>query len=74
VASLLLVPLLLRSGIPRAGAVGGAVFFLLHPANVEAVAWISQLKSSSSMVLSPRCSCWRCSRSRRRPSCSPWPS
>ena len=52
VASLLLVALFLRSGIPRAGAILGAAFFLLHPANVEAVAWISQLKSSSSLALS----------------------
>jgi hypothetical protein len=52
VASLLLVPLFLRSGIPRAGAILGAAFFLLHPANVEAVAWISQLKSSSALTLS----------------------
>jgi len=51
-ASLLLVPLFLRTGIPRAGAIFGAVFFLLHPANVEAVAWISQLKSSSGLALS----------------------
>jgi hypothetical protein len=52
VASLLLALLLLRTGVPRAGAVLGAAFFLLHPANVEAVAWISQLKSSSSLALS----------------------
>jgi hypothetical protein len=52
VASLLLVPLFLRSGVRRAGALLGSAFFLLHPANVEAVAWISQLKSSSSLVLS----------------------
>ena len=52
VASLLLIPLFLRSGIPRAAAILGAAFFLLHPANVEAVAWISQLKSSSALVLS----------------------
>jgi len=51
-ASLLFIPLLLRSGVPRLGAVLGAVIFLLHPANVEAVAWISQLKSSSAMCLS----------------------
>jgi hypothetical protein len=51
-ASLLLLQLFLRSGIPRAGAILGAAFFLLHPANVEAVAWISQLKSSSSLALS----------------------
>lgn len=52
VASLLLVPLLARTGLPALAAVFGGVFFLLHPANVEAVAWISQLKSSSSMLLS----------------------
>jgi len=51
-ASLLLIPLLLRSGVPRTGAVLGAAVFLLHPGNVEAVAWISQLKSSSAMCLS----------------------
>lgn len=49
-ASLLLVPLFLRSGIPRTGAVAGSALFLLHPANVEAVAWISQLKTSSAMA------------------------
>jgi hypothetical protein len=52
VASLLLIPLFARSGIPALAAIFGGVFFLLHPANVEAVAWISQLKSSSSLVLS----------------------
>jgi len=52
VASLLLVPLFARTGIPALAAVFGGAFFLLHPANVEAVAWISQLKSSLSMVLS----------------------
>jgi hypothetical protein len=52
VASLLLVPLFLRSGVPRAAAILGGAFFLLHPANVEAVAWISQLKSSSSLAFS----------------------
>jgi hypothetical protein len=51
-ASWLLVLLLLRHGVPRLGAVLGGLFFLVHPANVEAVAWISQLKSSASLVLS----------------------
>ena len=51
-ASVLLIALFLRTGVPRIAAILGGVFFLLHPANVEAVAWISQLKSSSSMVLS----------------------
>jgi len=51
-ASLLFVPLLLRSGVHRVAAVFGGVVFLVHPANVEAVAWISQLKSSSSLTLS----------------------
>jgi hypothetical protein len=51
-ASVLLVALFLATGIPRAAAVLGGACFLLHPANVEAVAWISQLKSSSALVLS----------------------
>jgi len=51
-ASALLVALFLATGIPRSAAVLGGVFFLLHPANVEAVAWISQLKSTLALVLS----------------------
>jgi len=50
-ASALLVGLLLRSKLPPLAAVLGGAFFLLHPANVEAVAWISQLKTISSMLL-----------------------
>jgi hypothetical protein len=50
--SVLLVALFLRTGIPRTAAILGGVFFLLHPANVEAVAWISQLKSTLALVLS----------------------
>lgn len=49
--SLLLLPLLLSSGVPRAGALAGSLLFLLHPANVEAVAWISQLKTNASLPL-----------------------
>jgi hypothetical protein len=48
--SVLLVALLRRSGLPDALALGGGAFFLLHPGNVEAVAWASQLKSTSSLV------------------------
>jgi len=51
VASLLLVALFLETGIPLAAACLGGALFLLHPANVEAVAWISQLKSSLALVL-----------------------
>jgi hypothetical protein len=51
-ASALLVALFLATGIPRSAAVLGGIFFLLHPANVEAVAWISQLKSTLALVLS----------------------
>ncbi|MCP5055427.1 MAG: hypothetical protein GY937_01750 [bacterium] len=49
-ASLLLVLMLWRSGLPEAAALFGGAAFLLHPANVEAVAWVTQLKTTSSMV------------------------
>jgi hypothetical protein len=51
-ASLLLVPLFMRFGVPAAGAILGGAFFLVHPANVEVAAWITQLKTTSSLVLS----------------------
>jgi hypothetical protein len=50
-ASLLLAALWLRAGLSLPAALLGGAAFLLHPANVEAVAWISQLKSSSALVL-----------------------
>ena len=50
-ASALFLPLLLRSGLAPAGAALGSLLFLLHPANVEAVAWISQLKSTAGLAL-----------------------
>ena len=50
-ASWLLVFLLMGSGIPRGAAILGGALFLTHPANVEAVAWISQLKTTAAMVL-----------------------
>jgi len=51
-AAALLIPVFRRSGIGATPAFIGAALFLLHPANVESVAWISQLKSSSALVLS----------------------
>jgi hypothetical protein len=51
-ASVLLVALFLATGLPRPGALLGGLLFLVHPANVEAVAWISQLKSTLALVLS----------------------
>jgi hypothetical protein len=50
--SVLLVALFRASGVRRVGAILGGALFLLHPVNVEAVAWISQLKSSACFVLS----------------------
>jgi hypothetical protein len=49
--SWLLVLLLRTSRIPTAAAALGGAFFLLHPANVEAVAWVTQLKTTSAMAL-----------------------
>jgi hypothetical protein len=59
----LLVALLRRSGLPMAGAVAAGGVFLVHPANVEAVAWIS---SSRACWRSPSRSA-RCSAHPRRP-------
>ena len=50
-ASLLLVGLLRSAGVRPPLALGLAAIFLVHPANIEAVAWISQLKTTSAMVL-----------------------
>jgi len=50
-AAALFLPLLIRSGVAPAGALLGSLLFLLHPANVEAVAWISQLKSTAGLAL-----------------------
>ena len=50
--SVLLVALLLRSRLPAAAALLGGLLFAVHPANVEAVAWISQLKTNGALGLS----------------------
>ncbi len=47
----LLAALLAASGLPRSWALWGAAIFAVHPANVEAVAWISQLKTNASLAL-----------------------
>lgn len=49
--SLLLARLFERIGSDRRAALGAALVFVCHPANVEAVAWISQLKTTSSLAL-----------------------
>jgi tetratricopeptide (TPR) repeat protein len=50
--SVLLVALLLRSRLPAVAALLGGLLFAVHPANVEAVAWISQLKTNGALALS----------------------
>ena len=47
----LLIALLRRSGVPDVAALMAGLVFLVHPANVEAVAWMSQLKTTGSTAL-----------------------
>jgi len=51
-ASALLVLLFASAGIPRSAALGLGAIFLLHPANVETVAWIFQIKTILALALS----------------------
>lgn len=50
VASGLLALLLVQVGLPFAAAAAGGAFFALHPANVEAVAWICELWTSVALA------------------------
>lgn len=50
-ASVLLVACFRRSQISALAALLGGAFFLLHPANVETVAWISEIKTLAAMAL-----------------------
>jgi hypothetical protein len=49
--AVLLVAWVRAAAVPAAAALAGGVFFLVHPANVEAVAWMSQLKTTGSTAL-----------------------
>ncbi|MDJ0866003.1 MAG: hypothetical protein QNK03_07840, partial [Myxococcota bacterium] len=51
VTAWLLVLLLAQAGLPLLSATFGGAVFLVHPANVEAVAWISQLWSPVALSL-----------------------
>jgi tetratricopeptide (TPR) repeat protein len=47
----LLVALLIATRIPRLAALLAGLIFAVHPANLEAVAWISQLKTDAALAL-----------------------
>jgi tetratricopeptide (TPR) repeat protein len=46
----LLVALLIATRVPRLAALLAGLIFAVHPANVEAVAWISQLKTDAALA------------------------
>ncbi|MDJ0849246.1 MAG: tetratricopeptide repeat protein [Myxococcota bacterium] len=48
----LLVLLFVASGVGPLAALVGGLLFAVHPANVEAVAWASQLKTNASLLFS----------------------
>jgi hypothetical protein len=48
--ALLLSAWLRRAGLGPGCVLAGGLFFLVHPANVEAVAWASQLKTNASLA------------------------
>ncbi|MBW2267721.1 MAG: hypothetical protein JRH16_04015 [Deltaproteobacteria bacterium] len=51
ISAMLLSWLLVTTGVPRSAALVAGAIFLVHPANVEAVAWVSQLKSALALPL-----------------------
>jgi len=50
--SVLLIAWLRSSRLPLAGALLAGLIFAVHPANVEAVAWMSQLKTAAALTFS----------------------
>jgi tetratricopeptide (TPR) repeat protein len=46
----LLIALLIATGVPRLAALLAGLVFVVHPANLEAFAWISQLKSDAALA------------------------
>lgn len=52
IGSALLAAVFVHAGLSRLAGVGAALVFLVHPANVEAVAWISQAKTPAAFALS----------------------